>query len=184
MPRRSRSSGMWPRPDSSRSRALPFVISLSASLTRPSVARLSPVRASTSSVCPLPSTPAIPTISPARTLKLTPRTAGRPRSSSTVSPSTSRSVSPGLAGSLSTCRTTSRPTIKRARPCSVAPSRGTASTSFPRRSTLIRSAISAPRAACGLMKITDIPSARQRFQDREEVVALAAVSAPPWARRG
>ena len=53
---------------------------------------------------------------------------------------------------------TSRPTIMRARPCSVAPSRGTVSTSLPRRSTLIRSAISSTSCSLWLMKMTDMPS--------------------------
>ena len=84
----------------------------------------SPVSASISSVWPLPSTPAMPTISPARTWKVTPRTASRSRSSSTCRSSTSSSGSPGFAGGFSTRRRTSRPTISRASPSSVAPSFG------------------------------------------------------------
>ena len=47
----------------------------------PLLAFRKPVRASTSSVCPLPSTPAIPTISPSFMLMSTPFTAKSPRAS-------------------------------------------------------------------------------------------------------
>jgi hypothetical protein len=50
---------------------------------RPAFERRRPVIASMSSDWPLPSTPAIPTISPARTSNEMPRTASSPRSSST-----------------------------------------------------------------------------------------------------
>ena len=53
-----------------------------------------------------------------------------------------QSGSPGCAGFLSTRRSTSRPTIARASPASVAPSRGIVSTFLPRRRTVMRSAIS------------------------------------------
>jgi hypothetical protein len=62
----------------------------------------SPVRASISSVWPFPSTPAMPTISPARTSNETPRTASRPRSSRTTTSSIWSSGSPGWAGFFST----------------------------------------------------------------------------------
>ena len=52
-----------------------------ASDSRPPVVFRSPVIASTSSSWPLPATPAMPKISPARTSKLTPWTTSRPRSS-------------------------------------------------------------------------------------------------------
>ena len=66
----------------------------------PASGRRSPVIASISSVCPLPSTPAIPTISPSRTSKETPRTFSMPRSSRTCSSSTARSGSPGVQPAL------------------------------------------------------------------------------------
>ena len=50
---------------------------------RPTCGTRMPAIASTSSVWPLPSTPAMPTISPARTASERPRTASRPRSSRT-----------------------------------------------------------------------------------------------------
>ena len=67
-PRRCRSSGMWPSPASRQSRQ-PSSVTSSAADQRsvpPSTLRR-PAIASISSVWPLPSTPAMPTISPART---------------------------------------------------------------------------------------------------------------------
>ena len=131
-----------------------------------------PVIASISSVCPLPSTPAMPTISPARTWSETPRTFSRPRSSSTCTSSSSSTTSVGLAGGLSTRRSTSRPTIMRARLSSVAPSPGTVSIFFPRRRTVMRSAISSTSFSLWLMKMIDIPFALQALQDPEELRRL------------
>jgi hypothetical protein len=54
---------------------------------------------------------------------------------------------------------TSRPTIRRARPSSVAPSRGTVSMVLPRRRTVMRSAISRTSFSLWLMKMMDLPSA-------------------------
>src|SRR5215475_12724497 len=53
-----------------------------------------PARASSSSDWPLPATPATPTISPRRTVKLTPRTRSTPRPSFTTRSVTSSSGSP------------------------------------------------------------------------------------------
>ena len=128
--------------------------------------------ASISSLCPFASTPASPTISPARTSNETPRTASRPRSSSTCRSSTRSSGSPGLAGGFSTRSSTSRPTIARASPASVAPSRGTVSISLPRRSTEIRSAISSTSFSLWLMKITDVPCPVRLADDLEQLVRL------------
>src|SRR5215211_3636206 len=157
-PRRWRSSGMCPSPASSASRAPSFVISLPATVTRPACAFRRPVTASISSVWPLPSTPAMPTISPARTWKETSCTASSSRSSSTVSPSTSSSTSAGVPGVLSTRSSTSRPTISRARPSRVAPSVGTVSIILPRRRTVTRSAMSSTSFSLWLMKMIAIPS--------------------------
>ena len=62
---------MWPRPASRQSRTLSPVTSSSPTWIRPSETRRRPVSASISSVWPLPSTPAMPTISPPRTSKET-----------------------------------------------------------------------------------------------------------------
>ena len=68
-------------------------------------------------------------------------------------------MSPGSDGRFSTRSSTSRPTIIRASPSSVAPSRGTVSIFLPRRSTVIRSAISSTSFSLWLMKMIEVPSA-------------------------
>ena len=72
-----------------------------------------------SSLCPLPSTPAIATISPACTSIDSPRTASRPRSSRTQRSCTASILSPGCAAPRVTSSSTARPTISSARPPSV-----------------------------------------------------------------
>ena len=74
----------------------------------------SPARASINSVWPLPSTPAMPTISPARTSKETSLTRAGPSAGRTERWRTVSFVSPGVAARLSTRSRTSRPTIRRA----------------------------------------------------------------------
>ena len=73
-----------------------------------------PASASSSSDWPLPATPAMPTISPARTVKLTPLTRVTPAPSRTVRRSTSSTGAPGRAGPFSTRSSTLRPTISSA----------------------------------------------------------------------
>ena len=75
---------------------------------------ISPESASINSVCPLPSTPAMPTISPARTSNETPSTRAAPAFDRTDRPRTLSFVSPGFARGISTRSNTSRPTINRA----------------------------------------------------------------------
>ena len=53
-------------------------ISSPLTATLPDVTGIRPVSASANSLCPFPDTPATPTISPARTSKDTPLTAGSP----------------------------------------------------------------------------------------------------------
>ena len=115
--------------------------------------------ASISSLWPLPSTPAMPTISPALTSNETPFTLSIPRSSVTCRSSTFSTVAPGVDGGFSTRRSTLRPTIASASESWVAPSRGTVSIVLPRRRTVIRSAISSTSFSLWLMKMIDFPSA-------------------------
>ena len=175
-PRRCRSSAMWPRPAASAPRTPVPVMSRPATRIRPAAGSRSPATASTSSDCPLPSTPARPTISPARTSSDRPRTAGRPRSSSTSRSSTESSGSPAPPSFLSSRKSTSRPTMRRARLASVAPSVETVSTFLPRRSTVTRSAISSTSRSLCEMKITDTPS-------RVSVRRILNSSAVSWAVR-
>ena len=110
---------------------------------------------------------------PPRTSKETPRTFSSPRSSSACSSSTVEQRLAGLRRSLlDAAAATSRPTIIRASSSSVAPSRGTVSTFFPRRRTVIRSAISSTSLSLWLMKMIDMPSLRQRAQDLEQLRRL------------
>ena len=81
-------------------------------------------------------------------------------------------TSPGLGGGLSTRSRTSRPTIARASDSSVAPSRGTVSIVLPRRSTVIRSAISSTSFSLWVMKMIDFPSAFRLLHDREQLGRL------------
>ena len=124
---------------------------------RPDSTGRRPVRASTNSVWPLPCTPAMPRISPARTLKETPSTATRPRSSSTRRSSTRSTSSPGWAGRLSTVSNTSRPTIMAAREASVAWSGVVVPTSRPARNTLMRSATASTSLSLWVMKMMLLP---------------------------
>ena len=78
----------------------------------------------------------------------------------------------GFAAAFSTRSSTSRPTIRRARLCSVAPSVGTVSTFLPRRSTVTRSAISSTSPSLWLMKTIATPSAFSAPQHLEQLARL------------
>ena len=82
-PRRCRSAGMCETPASMVSAGSACVMSLPLSETVPDDGRRRPMMASTIWLWPLPSTPAMPTISPSCTSNDTPRTASSLRSSST-----------------------------------------------------------------------------------------------------
>ena len=101
-----------------------------------------PAMASTSSRCPLPSTPAMPKISPSRTVKFRPDRS-KPRSSVTTSSRTSQHA-PCPDGPAA-CRSrsiTSRPTMSVASVCCVADVGSAVPTTRPWRSTVMRSATS------------------------------------------
>ena len=131
-----------------------------------------PMIVSISSLWPLASMPARPTISPARTSSETSRTAGSPRSSRADTPSSESSGSPGLMSSFSTRRSTSRPTISVASERSVAPSHGTVSTFSPRRRTVIRSATSSTSLSLCEMKTIAGALGLEVAQDDEQVLRL------------
>ena len=65
IPWRCRSSGMYPTPASRISRTSQSEMSTPSRVMTPEVGSRIPITTSTSSACPLPSTPAMPTISPA-----------------------------------------------------------------------------------------------------------------------
>ena len=106
----------WPR-------ALTCVSSAPSRRTLPAATGRRPLSASISSVWPLPSMPAMPTISPARTSNETSRTFSTHGRRTPADPRPSGAPRRGCAACLSTRSSTSRPTISRARLSSVAPSR-------------------------------------------------------------
>ena len=125
--------------------------------TRPPILRRIPVIASTSSRWPLPSTPATPKISPARTSTEKPLTVRTPRSSSTSRPRTLSTTSPGAASPLSTWKTTSRPTIRLASDCWVAVCGSAVPATRPLRSTVMRSATASTSRSLWVMNTIDLP---------------------------
>ena len=92
----------------------PPVIGTPRSRISPRQGARMPASASSSSDWPLPATPAMPTISPARTSKLMPFTRGTPWSPMTSRSRTSSTGSRGRAGPFSTRSSTLRPTISSA----------------------------------------------------------------------
>ena len=90
-----------------------------------------PVMASSSSLWPLPSMAAMPSTSPARASRLTPRTETRPRLSRTERFSTDIMVSPGTPVFSSLSKSTGRPTIMEAISFSVMSFVSDRPTSFP-----------------------------------------------------
>ena len=159
-PMRWRSSGTWAMPRRWRWRAEARVMSSPSSATLPPTTRRSPVRASVSSVWPLPCTPAMPTTSPARTVTSMPSTATSSRSDSTRNCRASSTVAFGCAGFLSTVKRTARPTISSARSASLAVPLRRSPTILPRRRTLMRSATSSTSPSLWVMKMRALPASR------------------------
>ena len=108
----------------------------------PPVTGAIPRIASTNSPCPLPSTPATPTISPHCTEKLTSRSLVTPASSTTDIPLTSTAVRSVTVASRVSGVGSSEPTMSSARSWAVTSSGLTLATDRPWRSTVIVSAIS------------------------------------------
>jgi len=160
VPCRLRSSGMKDSPAASRSLTGAWVISRPARRIAPPLTGRSPAIDSASSRCPLPETPAMPTISPAWTSSVTPCRAGSPWSLSTVRPSSARRTSPGLTAGRSGWSLTSRPTIIRASVRCSMPSLGTVSTTRPSRMTVIRSHSACTSYSLWEMKIRAWPWSR------------------------
>ena len=156
-PWRWRSSGMYPTPEARRCRVPQEVTSSSESSTAPLAGRSMPTTASTSSVWPLPSTPAMPSTSPAWIVKSMSLSTARPVESTTSRSrtwSTSRSVTvdssvPGLGSS--------SPTMSSASSCWVTSSGLTEATVVPRRSTVMSSAIARTSSSLWEMKSRVLP---------------------------
>ena len=170
-----RSSGMYPIPARSRWCGVARVRSRPSSRTDPPTVGSRPSRASHSSVCPLPCTPATPRISPARTSNDTPSRAGLPSSPATVRSCTSSRTSPGLAGGLVTRSCTDRPTISEASSASLAVG-GRWPTTWPRRMTVMTSAISWTSLSLCEMNTRDRPPARRSRMIRNSSSVSPGVS--------
>ena len=138
-----------------------------------------PASASTKSFWPLPATPAMPTISPACTAKLTPRTASRwasPCGLRTCRSVTCSTTPPILAGGLLTCRITLRPTMAReiwaGEVCAVS----NVLTTAPSRSTVARSLISITSFNLWVMKIIVLPLSAKRRSTKNSSRSSCGVS--------
>ena len=129
--------------------------------TSPRTVGVMPRSASASSVCPLPWTPAIQTISPPATSRSRSSTTSVPLGAATETfSSTSRGAAPvDWAGALSTRRLTARPTISSASCASESVGRAWPTT-LPRRITVILSAIARTSRSLWVMKTIARPSSR------------------------
>ena len=150
-------------PASNAARASPFFTGSPTTRIEPFVHGRSPAIASASSRWPFPATPATATSSPARTVSVTPASAGTPRSPSTQ---TSCSSSTGwLSGRALPCLLTvsiSRPTISSASDCGVASAVFAVATVLPPRSTVTRSDTAFTSCSLCEMKTTVLPSSAIR----------------------
>src|SRR5689334_12778265 len=163
-PSRLRSSGTCATPMSAIWRGESFVTLLPSIVMSPESTARKPTMASTSSVWPLPWTPARATISPARSSRLTPRTAMCSRSSRTWRSLIASTTSLGTAGPFATVSSTSRPTMRLASVSRVASFGSTVPATRPRRRTVILSATSSTSASLWVMKTIVVPSlARPRM---------------------
>ena len=158
-PSRMRSSGMCATPRSATRRGEACTTDSPEMVIWPESMVRSPTIDSTSSVWPLPCTPATATISPARTSSDTPLTAICIRSSITSRSLTLSTTSPGFAGPLDTSSSTSRPTIKFASSLRDESAGFTVPATVPRRSTVIRSATSSTSPSLCVINMTDVPLA-------------------------
>ena len=146
-------------------------MSLPSSVTLPAVGGISPSRDLTSSVWPLPCTPAMPRISPASHVEATP---------STTVPAVvdhgevvdHQHDSSGVAAALSTVSLTARPTISSASSVSLVASGVAVATTLPRRTTVIRSAMAITSLSLCVMKTMDVPLSRSVAHDADQLVDL------------
>ena len=169
---------MWAIPFTCRSRGSSLVTSSPATEIVPLAAARKPVIASTNSVCPFPCTPAIPTISPARTTKETPSTTARPSGSTTWRLSTDNITSPGSRLALSAINCTGLPTIISAICASEVAFGSTSPTTLPRRNTLIRSAMVSASFNLWVMNTTPRPAAiNVRTMAKNSMISLGVRTA-------
>ncbi len=184
-PRCWRSVGMWPQPASSTSCGLAPVMSCPSTMIVPDVGARRPAIASISSAWPLPSTPARPTISPARTSRDRPRTTSRSRSSWTTRSVHLEPRLGGLGGGLVDRQDdlAADHELGEASPRS-RPPWARSPMYFPRRRTVTRSAMSSTSLSLWVMKMTDVPCAVRLRRMADQLGGLLRASGPRSARRG
>ena len=118
-----------------------------------------PTMASSSSVCPFPSTPATPRISPRWTVNETSSSVTRPSSSVTVSPLTRNATCSVTVDSRVSGFGSSLPTISSARSRAVTSAGSTSATVRPARMTVMASATFSTSSSLCEMKMTVTPRA-------------------------
>ena len=159
-PRCCRSSGTCAMPrarlDCPSARRPLRLIPIPLILTFP-VAAVIPPSTWRSSDWPFPATPAIPRISPERTLNETSLKRRTPSASVTLRLSTSRTASPGSACFLSMRSRTFRPTINSASRSGLVPAVGRVATISPPRMTLTASVISIISRSLWVMRMIVLP---------------------------
>ena len=173
-PARWRSSGTWLMPRARRDRHRRGVRQGdvgSVDAHAPAASRMPPSTSSNSD-WPLPATPAIPRISPARTERSTPLSRSTPFSSVDAQVLDLEHDAPGLAGVLSTRKSTLRPTISSASASGLVPDVLTVAVISPRRMTLTMSVISMISRSLWVIRTMVFPSRLQPGEDAEEVVRL------------
>ena len=128
--------------------------------------------ASTSSAWPLPSTPAMPSTSPAWMLSVTSSSTARPSGERTVSPSTASTTSSRTVDSRVSGDGSSPPTISSASRRAVTSPGSTVATVVPRRITVISSATASTSSSLCEMNSTVMPSDLSSRRLREQLVDL------------
>ena len=159
--------GMYPKPFSRRDRTEALVISLPVIWTLPASILWVPKIAPTSSCWPLPSTPAIPKISPCRTSNETASTIGRSSSSSTVTLLSFIPISSLIFESVISGFGSSEPTINSARSVAETSDGLTVATVLPCRRTVIVSAISRTSSSLWSIKMMVAPLALSSLMFRK-----------------
>ena len=177
MPIPMRSSGMCPTPISVTARTDMEVMSAPSTVIAPDSRPRSAQITSANSVWPLPDTPAMPRISPDRTVRSTSCSAVIPRSLRAETPLSSRAGSP-VTTLCSTLRTRSSPVMSLAISLAVAPSVGRVISLIPWRSTVRRSETASTSRSLWVMKITlRPPAANSRTTAKSSSASLAVRTA-------
>ena len=185
-PRRSRSSGTWATPIS---RIIAGSLGLPASTRTPLISKCPsetgriPESASMSSLWPLPETPAMPTISPARSSRETWSRRSMPCRSVTVRPSARTRVRPGSAAALSTSTRTLRPTISSASSSRLVSAVLRSATILPPRITETLSVMAMISRSLWVIRTTVTPRRRSESRIRNSWSVSWGVSTPVGSSR-